>query len=692
MSQFTSEEFLQSFLVEADEHLQTILRTLLELEKQFPDGRAGQAESEEDLEVVTGHLHQLLRSLHSLKGISGMVGLSPAADLSHAMESVVKQLEQGQLSFSPALFDRLIRAAQLLEKVVQTVRDPSASLPAIEGMLAELNSPAKKEAVREARPEEAPKSTSGGIEPSMGQTFPPEIAAQLNPAELRKVEAAWAAGRKVAITYYDPVRSEHQAGGKVNQVREWLLRYATLIKAIPLIQEGMVRFAFVVAGEAFPPSEELRFLDWVLIAPEVKLPSALPAPAPEAPLASPAAAGTGSGPAATLRVELSRMDDLMKLVGDLVVTRSRISELVPQLGGANPALLETLEESTETLERQIRYLRQAVMRIRLVPLAEVFSRMPLAVRDLAHTSGKKVQLVVEGSDTELDKSLVERLADPLMHLVRNAVTHGIEGPEERAAAGKPPEGTLRLSGKTEGDHVCIAIEDDGKGIDGEKIRDRARALGWTVPEGELSSQELLDLLCQPGFSTRDTADLGSGRGMGMNAAAEIIAHLGGVLSLETWPGKGTRFVIQLPLTITIVDAFIVRAGGESFAVPQSAVREIIEVFPAQITSFQGRELLPYRGTPLTLFRLAGVFGLPVSSGERQIGLVMGQGKGEMILLVDQVIGLRETVVHPITDPLIARPGISGVTELGDGSVILILDGNEFISQIKTMKPIAGRNG
>lgn len=687
MSQFTSEEFLQSFLVEADEYLQTILHTLLELEKKTlsVSGQKSDFNGVEESEVILALMNDLLRSLHSLKGISGMVGLIPAAELCHAMESVLKPIQQEQRSFSPRLIDRLIKAGQLMEQILQTVRDPSLKIPEIDGIIADLTISTEPEAMVENHLVERELASSAPFTSLADQEFPPDIARQLGPNEMKKIQAALSSGKQIAIAYYEPTKEQHQEGHNVNHVRELISQHTILIKAVPIIQQGTVRFAFVTASDQFPPAEQLRFLDWQPISRVAGIPAPLVHGTHDTSLqVTGNTPGSAASSSPTLRVELSRMDDLMKLVGDLVVTRSRITDLLPHLTGANPVVLESLEESIEKLERQIRYLRQAVMRMRLVPLAEIFSRMPLTVRDLAHSSGKKVRLVVDGSDTELDKSLVERLADPLMHIVRNAITHGIEPPEVRQATGKLPEGTIRLVGKAEGDHVRILVEDDGQGINVVKVQEKAKALGWLTGDELLTSQEVLEILCRPGFSTREIADQGAGRGMGMNAAAEAISRLGGSLSLETQPGLGTCFIIQLPLTITIIDAFLVKAGGELFAFPQSIVKEIIEIFPDQMTQFQGRYFLPYRGNTITLFRLTDVLGFPPSPGNRVLGLVIGRENRQTAILVDQVLGLRETVVHPITDPLIARPGISGVTELGDGSVILILDGNELSNNLNVV--------
>jgi len=689
MSQFTSAEFLKSFLDEADEYLQTILDCLLALEKPFQEGAAHRGRRVASARAADGDetlsmLNELLRTLHSLKGISAMVGLNPAAELCHAMESALKPIQQGQRDLEADVLNQLIEAAKLLETVVQTVRDSALAMPDIQEEVARLAAYVPTASPADSAQKAPPQEDSATPPPAGSAAFPEEVAAHLREPEWRKINAALAAGSQIALVYYVPTAQQVQEGKNVNHVREQLKTAAELIKAMPIIQEGGVRFAFLVSCAAIPAAPELAHLDWRPIAMVGQAEHQAHEKAPDAPVGASAPIGQ-LAPTASIRVDLSRMDELMRLVGDLVVTRSRISEALPKLDGAAPIVLENLGETAAKMERQVRNLREAVMRVRLVPLAEVFSRMPLAVRDLARTTGKNVQLTVEGGDTEIDKALVDRLVDPLLHTVRNAVTHGIETPDQRAAAGKPAEGVIRLRGRTEGDHVIITVEDDGGGIAVERVRAKARALGWLDDDHPLSNQDLLEILCRPGFSTQESADMGAGRGMGMNAAAAAIAEMGGKFALDTQPGRGAVFTIQLPLTLTIIDAFIVEAGGERYAVPQGIVNEVIEVVPGEITHVMKHDLLPYRGGTLPLLSLGRAFSLPESAVERRLGLVVGQAERQAAILVDRVLGVRETVVRPLSDPLVAEPGISGATELGDGSVVLILDCSELLSHYKATR-------
>ncbi|HEY2149152.1 MAG TPA: chemotaxis protein CheW, partial [Vicinamibacterales bacterium] len=266
-----------------------------------------------------------------------------------------------------------------------------------------------------------------------------------------------------------------------------------------------------------------------------------------------------------------------------------------------------------------------------------------------------------------------RMMDPVLHLVRNAVSHGIEPPEERIAHGKRPEGTITLSASAAGELVTIEIADDGRGVDAGDVIARARQAGLPVPVGQLDSNAVLALLCAPGFSTKDEADRASGRGVGMAVVKETVERLSGTIALDSEAGVGTRFTIQLPLTLAIADALIGRVGLESFAVPQSVVREVIEVNASEVRQIEGNEIIPYREASLSIVRLARVFGIETPLSARFHVFVIGSGAGAVGFAVDRIVGQREIVVRAIADPLVRVDGISGATDLGDGRVVLILD-------------------
>ena len=332
-------------------------------------------------------------------------------------------------------------------------------------------------------------------------------------------------------------------GIKVDTIRGRLAEVGRIESVAPRVTAGGgISFDFHVAA-----ADDRAFLSWrddgityEMLPPDAQT---LPPAALDASAALPIRPAD-TAPALTnfVRVDLARLDDLMRLVGDLVVSRARLEDALIRVEPFVPAgEWRTLRDETESIERQLRDLREGVMRVRLVPVAEIFRRMPFVVRDLARDSGRRVQLEMSGQATEIDKFLIERMMDPVLHLVRNAVSHGIETPEERTAAGKRPDGTIRLAASTVGESVVLEVSDDGRGIDTQAIASRARAAGFDIADGEIDSRVLLDVICSPGFSTRDEADRASGRGVGMAVVRDTVQDLGGTLSVETVAGRSTTF-------------------------------------------------------------------------------------------------------------------------------------------------------
>lgn len=396
-----------------------------------------------------------------------------------------------------------------------------------------------------------------------------------------------------------------------------------------------------------------------------------PSPEPSSETAVPDDQGASLfiAPSHIVRVDIGRLDDLLRIAGELVIHRSRLEDRLNQ--GVTDR--SSLKEVNLALSRSLRELREAITRVRLVPVAEVFSRLPFVVRDLARSSPQKARLLVEGKHTEIDKFVVERLKDPLLHLVRNAFSHGIETPDQRLAAGKPPEGTIVLSAKAEGGFVVIKIRDDGRGVDPKGIVARAEAMKLPVP-AVIDDKSVLDLLCSPGFSTREESDRAAGRGVGMSVVRDAVQDLGGNLSLQSIPGRSTQFTLRLPLTLSIIETVLFSVAGQTCAVPQNLVQEIVEVAESAIQTIQQTHIIPYRDGILPVVRLARLFGSAKASAKPTSPvLVIRSEEGFAGLLVDRLIGQREVVVRPMEDPLIQARGIAGATELGDGRPVLILD-------------------
>lgn len=621
---------MDDYFAEADEHLLAIRRCLLML-----DGVERPAPSSSVLE-------ELFRSCHSLKGISAMVELREAEVLAHHMESCLRAVRQGALVLDAANLETLLAGANALEAVIVARREgnpPPAGEQVIEALSAMASAPSSQAKPAVASPDEAASAHEWTVRfvPS------PELVAR---------------------------------GIKVDTIRARLLEIGKIRSVTPQVSPGGgISFEFSVqtddeASLARLKDDGVAYQPFVAEEPEPASPASVASDLPSGPRAWEM---SSAAPGNFVRVDLARLDDLMRLVGDLVVTRSRLDDTLRRVERHMPASeFRLLQEHDSLMERQLRDLREGIMRVRLVPVGEVFRRMPFVVRDLAHDIGKRVKLEIAGQSTEIDKFLIERMMDPILHLVRNAVGHGIETVDQRVAAGKAPEGTIRLSASTVGESVVIEIADDGAGIDLAAVARRSPK-GVHIEDGTLDPRLLLDVICESGFSTREEADRISGRGVGMAVVRSTVEELGGTLEVSTEAGRGTRFAITLPLTLAIIDAIIAHVGTQTFAVPQSAVQEVIEVDPGKLRPLEQNELLTHRGRALPIVRLGRLFHLDSTVRPRLHAIVVGTGLSAVGLLVDRVAGHREIVVKAIADPLIHVSGVSGATELGDGRLVLILD-------------------
>jgi two-component system, chemotaxis family, sensor kinase CheA len=625
--------FLDDYFAECEEHLGIIRRALLAFEDSIGDPA-----------VEATLLDELFRSFHSLKGISAMVDLREAERLAHELEGYLRRLRDRELAPAAESIAVLIDSTAALEAVI-AARRAGVPLPSIDSAVAGLRSLSRESATTPSRPR------TPATPPATDET------------------TAW------RFTFV-PSPALVDRGVKVDTIRTRLSGIGRIASVAPQVRPGGgIAFEFIVDG----PGDASAFegwaadgLSWERLGPASPAADALPAAA-RSPSGLPAETVI-LAPSHFVRVDLSRLDDVMRRVADLVITRARLDENLARVERIIPPQeWRALQENALTFERQLRDLREDVMRVRLVRVDEIFRRMPFVARDVARETGKDVRVVLNGQDTEIDKFLVERMMDPVLHLVRNAVSHGIERPEQRIAAGKPGQGVVALSASTSGEMVLLEIADDGAGIDTTSVAERARGAGIAVPDGPLDARTLVDLISEPGFSTRDEADRASGRGMGMSVVRTTVQELGGTLSVRTAPGAGTRFLITLPLTLAITDALVAVAGGQRFAVPQSSVEEVIEIEQATVRQIENNELVPYRGRSLPLLRLTRLFGLGHDTPARLHAFVVGSGQDAVALGVDRILGQREIVVRTMSDALLKIDGISGATELGDGRVVLILD-------------------
>jgi two-component system, chemotaxis family, sensor kinase CheA len=620
--------FLDDYFAESDEHLAAAADALLRLDKSLGQPSAERAAVDD-----------LFRYFHTLKAISAMVELRPAEELAHHLEHYLRAIREGENALTTGGTDALIEGTRRLEHIIRAHRDHQPS-PAIDDVLARIEALIGVPGTR-------PVAETGTAEDALDST------------------RRW-------ICTFSPTRELLESGIGVDLVRKRLSEIGTIVGAAPQVRPDATisfQFTLMTAGDV-NVAERLAGIPLVVEAdaPPVE-------PASLAPADSSSTAGAPhAAPSPVVRVDLARLDHLMQGVGDMVISKARLAESLNCAERYVPAAeWRAIQENSVALDRQLRMLREGIMRVRMVPVGEIFRRMPLVVRDLAREKSKRVRLELRGQSTEIDKYLIERMTDPVLHLVRNAVSHGIEPPDIRISRGKNPEGTITLSAAAVGDCVTVEVSDDGYGVDEEAVIEKARLAGMSVPAGPLDAAAILALLCAPGFSTNEETDRASGRGVGMAVVKRTVEELSGSIALDTQPGQGTRFIISLPVTLAITDALIGRVGDEAFAIPQGSVREVIEIAEADMRRLEENEIAPYREGALPIIRLSRLFGINSAAADRFHVFVLGHGSSAIGIAVDRIIGQREIVVRTMADPLVRVDGVSGATDLGDGRVVLILD-------------------
>jgi two-component system chemotaxis sensor kinase CheA len=653
-------DFLSAYVGEAEEQLRIVNAKLLEI-----DASARRGESHPRA------VRDLFRAVHTIKGLSAMVDVDPVVSVAHRFETILRAADKQGGHLSVAAIDVLLQAARAIEHRVRELAEdktPSVAPPALLDALDALDLGGDGQ----------PASPSRALE------LEPALASKLEPFELDMLVRGVKEGRRAVRTDFRPSPAQAERGFSINTVRERLSAVAEIVKTVPMAvpasesAPGGLSFALVLLTGV--SDEEIASAAGVDASGVVTLSAARTEDKSAESLA--VDEEDDGDPEVVLpqrrnivRVSIARLDDAMEHVSALVVTRSRLARAVAELNasGANTrALAEIMRDNA----RQLRDLRAAILRVRLVPAAELFERIPLIVRGLRRQGARPVRLVLDAGTVELDKGVAERVFPALVHLVRNAVDHAIEPAEVRARLGKPEEGTLRLRCSARSNtEVEISVSDDGRGVDRAAI---ARRVGREIPPGDAA---LLDALCQPGFSTRDQATTTSGRGMGMDIVRRaIVDQLGGELTMTTVPDCGTTFTLRMPLTLSIVDTFTLECAEQRFVVPVSTVDEIFEVDhgrirhgPAVEAGRPGAAVVERRGEVMPLFELADVLGRGAAGAAVKQAVLVRRGREPFAFGLDKVSGQQESVVRPLLDPLVQVRGVSGATDLGDGRPTLVLD-------------------
>ena len=614
-------KYAELFLTESREHLSAINDALLTLERADDPGDAVSA---------------LFRAVHTLKGMSATLGYTGVASLAHEMESLLDRVRRGEHSVTPETVDVLLAGADALESAVERAVAGESSDADVHPVIERLRAV--------SGPAAAPTA------PAAQQRFP--IPA--GPGVLVRV-------RQAPETDMPGVRAylvlQHAKGiGTVLAVSPPL----EVLQAATAPQE----FVFRLETDASPDAITAHMRR----APDIGAVSIGDAQMPAAKPVAPDKPGAPAKAARSVRVDVTRLDGLMNLVGELVIARGRLAQL------AGRAEIQALDDAVGQTGRLIGDLQNEIVAARLVPVSQVFDRFPRLVRDAARAIGKDVDFRIEGKEIELDRSLLEELGDPLVHLLRNAIDHGIESPRDRSDAGKPARGRLVLSATRDRSAVLIRVEDDGRGVDRDRVRSQAVDQGLVdAGKSELSDEDLLRVIARPGFSTAERVTDLSGRGVGVDAVTTRVRQLGGTVQLQTAPGEGTTWTLRLPLTLAIVRALLARVAEETYALPLTHVIETLDLAPGARQTVRGQEVIVLRGDVLPLLRLRALVELPDEEVPLPQVAIIARGDRRAGVMVDELIGQQEIVVKQFEPVRDALPLFSGATILADGAPALIVD-------------------
>jgi two-component system chemotaxis sensor kinase CheA len=645
--------YAELFLTESQDNLSAINHALLELERT-PTAR----------EPVGA----LFRAVHTVKGMSATMGYAIVAEVSHELETLLDLVRRGECPVTGPLMDTLFAATDMLEQAIEL---------SVGGRAADIDARATVEALRAA----AATTPAAHIAASSSDTGP-------KPRKKRSAKVATPKGAPPVTVVVTQEPNCPMPGVRAYLALERARSCGTVLSTSPdpaSFNDETFDGRLTIGLSTTAPDEEIdraiRSAGYVADVVITRTPSASDSDG-QAPNADanadardllPASAGSASElvPARQhrhIRIDLHRLDTLMNLIGELVITRGRLQQLAATIN--EPALTETVTQAS----RLVADLQDGIMTSRMVPVWQVFDRFPRVVRDAARALGKQVDFVVEGQEIELDRSLLDEIGDPVVHLLRNAIDHGLETPEVRAKAGKSPTGRLALTAARDRSAVVIRVTDDGKGIDRDRVLARAHELGLVESgRGELTDDELVRLIARPGFSTaRQVTDL-SGRGVGIDAVHARVRTLGGTVDIRSTKGHGTSVTVRLPVTLAIVRSLLARVGDETYAIPMTHVNETVHLEPNTIRRVKGAEVLVLRGDVLPLLHLRDVVRLPRrdAGGGQVVVLEVADRRAGMV--VDELTGQQEIVIKPFDAVRDGLSVFSGATILGDGVPALILD-------------------
>lgn len=671
-------QYLEIFIEESQEHLQGLNQSLLGLET-----------NPKDMKI----LNEIFRVAHTIKGMAGTMGYTGVTNLTHQMENVLDAIRNGKVEVNTSIIDILFECLDYLENSIGVIANTGQEGPnKADSIIANLNGVLLKKPVEAAKKPEAEAKAEDATHSEL---------IKLNQYEENIVRKATQQGNGVYQVKVILAKDCMLKSARAFIVFQTVERYAEILKAVPKVEDIEdekfdSEFTILIVTkepEALIKKElesiseiiEARF-DKIEVAGEETVNTEIETETQE--IAEAATSNEEKEPnedsqgkkakmGKTVRVDIDRLDNLMNLVSELIIIKTRLE------GVGSESDNQDMTEAVEYLERITTSLHDAVMKVRMVPIERVFNRFPRMVRDLSKDLSKDITLYMSGEETELDRTVIDEIGDPLIHLIRNAIDHGIEEKDERVKNNKSPNGTVNLRAYQDGNSVVIEVEDDGKGIDIEKVKKKALEKG-VVTQADLNGmdeKDIVELLFKPGFSTADKISDLSGRGVGLDVVKTKIESLNGIVEVENAKGKGSKFIIRLPLTLAIIQALLVTVGEEKYAIPLNVIRDINTIDASTIRNVHGQDVVLNRNSVLPIVRLGKMLevkNVESDSMNELTAVVVKKGEKNAAFIVDSLIGQQEIVIKTLGKFLSGIKYIAGATILGDGQVALIVDTNSLI--------------
>lgn len=651
---------LQEFIAEAEELTENIEKKLLEMREIVSQG----GESP-DL------INSLFRDFHSLKGISGMFGFSNLSKLSHQLESFLDKIRLGKVTLDDNVIEILLNGKDIMHEIISKISQFNNDEYDINDFLENISIifTQQKESV---------------ISQPISQPIN-ELLQVLTEYEEHRFQENLRKGKNIYALKF--VFSLEEFDEKLNEITNILKTKGEVISTLPKPSDipGKIIFTIIYATdykENEIPVKNIYEYEINSLTETTHIPVTQPFtkkdPIPQQETQQTQLKSISN----TVRVDISKLDYVMNIVGELVTQKSELARLVESVKKylKNEELVLNLTKITNSIEKKINDLQESVMSVRMVPLSQLFDKLERNLKKIAHDLGKEVRVTISGGDTELDKFIMEELSDPLMHIIRNSVDHGIESAQERESLGKPPYGQISFKAYQKGNYVFIEVSDDGRGINIKKIREKLVKLNKLSPEQEVSEESLLQSIFMPGFSTKENATELSGRGVGLDVVKNNLAKLRGFVDVKTELGKGTTFILTLPLTLIIVRAIILKASGKIFALPINAVDEVVEITQKDIMKISGEDVVNLRNTPLPIFYLENIFEFAQTPENFRYMIVIKVGEKKAGMIVSDILGHGDIVIKSL-GKFIKVNGIAGATQIGRGKTVLVLDPSGLIGEV-----------